>query len=816
MKSLIIIHKLVPFQHKTVHFIVSLLLLCAVVMWPKESEADCTFHSDKLHLSDFSYPSKYKSEETKASIQTRLFSSDLNLASLNVLKTSLSKIKKTEVYRTTESLISESGSSANQEPLTNAAVPVPINPNSNASIADSLSTYNANGTTLLTTLLDSLQKVWSFAQESFITPPAYKPDIKDIENFFKSEKLTIDNYSQLNKAYLEAKLRSLRGDIGLNAALNYSENFSNQAIDADNFLYRRKVSVGLDWNILNNGLVESLFERKALANEALLSEMEGKTSLKNSSYLTLYNRIIYFFNIKKLEILDRREKIMNMKFPIALALLNLQQIPKITIVKMERQKADLEGLKMLYSSYNSLNQDLIYQDSNEVLDLPYFDFNVTAIQNNISQVEDKNIEIENILANNIRYESSALTKINLSLKFNYNLYDYNQSAINQRSFYSIGLAASAPLSLAFDNSKKVLNTQLAMQTANAEEDIRRVQEEDIKSIYALKYKQKDYLNYVYKLNYYQELLRIQRVRSLFKDADYKPLDALDEIDAYLSTKVEQIDILEDMYLSLLAYYRQHPQVALTDYVQASSPPQISSEVSNTLSKSIYIWSEAYKQYSPSYIDEILSQNHFSNAIVSLPLDKEKRVLAIQLIKELQMQGKRIELMVGDHSFLEKDSLAQRLHTQLEGINLKTISALHLDVEPHTMKDWSTNKEVLTEKYIKLLEQASIFCDQNQISLSVSIPLSYEDSLLKSVYKYAQHVYLMAYEHKDVSYIQRKTELPMSYGKEKTSVCIRVKDFESIGELNNFTQELIRTMHLDNIVIHDLSDFIYLNGGLKFK
>jgi hypothetical protein len=131
--------------------------------------------------------------------------------------------------------------------------------------------------------------------------------------------------------------------------------------------------------------------------------------------------------------------------------------------------------------------------------------------------------------------------------------------------------------------------------------------------------------------------------------------------------------------------------------------------------------------------------------------------------------------------------------------------------PHTLKEWYSNREELVAKYIKLLEGARAFCDKNKILLSVSIPLSYGDSLLKAVYTNAQHVYLMAYEHKDIDYIQRKTALPLSYGAEKTTICLRVKDFESIEELNQFTEQLTKTMSLNNIGIHDLNDLIMMDN-----
>ncbi len=788
-----------------------LTLLLLLLLQSMVSEGQVVHSVQEARQQGIAQMQRFDYVDAIGSFQTAMVFGDSSLSTLGMLRACYAETKNAEGYQTIVSIINARSKQPNSS-SSDWDITVPLADERAANVADTNThqTENTANTLLVAVLLDSLQKIWTVAQDALV-PEKKTGTARDLQNLFNSEKLHIDQYANANQAYFLAKERSLKADIGLNAGANYYENFPIQVIDADNLLYRRKFTVGLDWDLLNNGLVEHLMERKVVANEARLNEIEAKTNLQTTAYVKLYNRIIYFFNLKKLAILDLREKIMNMKFPIVYELLNLKQVPRITVIKMEQQMADLQGMQQLYSAYNTLYKDTLPQDSNAIVDLPYFNFDLSAIENVAYTTENQLEDVNKLLQENLKYEANPLNKINLSLKFNYNIYDYQRSVLNKRDFYNLGLVASAPLSLPFDNSKKLLNTQLAMQALTNEETKLQAAEEDQHSFYAIKYKQKQYVNYTYKLNYYQELLRIQRVRNQFKDLNYKPLDALDEIDAYLAAKVEQMDVLQEMYLSLLTYYRKHPHVDLTSYVQVANPSLNNHTTKEAYTKSIYIWSTAYKQYSASYIDEFLSLHQYSNAIVSLPMEQEKRNLAMQVIKELQFQGKRIEVMIGDPTLLNEDSVANRLSEQLAGVDIKNMAALHLDVEPHTLKDWYSNREELTAKYIKLLESAREFCDKNKILLSVSIPLSYSDSLLKAVYKNAQHVYLMAYEHKDIDYIQRKTALPLSYGAENTTICLRVKDFESIGELNQFTEQLTKTMKLNNIGIHDLNDVIMMDN-----
>lgn len=787
-----------------------LTLLLLLLLQSMVSEGQVVHSIQEARQQGIAQMQRYDYVDAIGSFQTAMVFGDSSLSTLGMLRTCYAETKNAEGYQTIVSIITARSNQPNLSSDWDIIVPFADEKAINETDLNTLQIGNTANTLLVSALLDSLQKIWTVAQDALI-PEKNTGTVRDLQNLFNSEKLHIDQFANANRAYFIAKERSLKADIGLSAGANYYENFPIQVIDADNLLYRRKFTVGLDWDLFNNGLVEHLMERKVVANEARMNEIAAKTNLQTTAYVKLYNRIIYFFNLKKLAILDLREKIMNMKFPIVYELLNLKQVPRITVIKMEQQMADLQGMQQLYSAYNTLYKDTLPQDSNAIIDLPYFNFDLSAIENVAHPTENQMEDVNKLLQENLKYEANPLNKINLSLKFNYNIYDYQRSVVNKRDFYNLGLVASAPLSLPFDNSKKLLNTQLAMQALTNEETKLQAAEEDQHTFYAIKYKQKQYVNYTYKLNYYQELLRIQRVRNQFKDLNYKPLDALDEIDAYLAAKVEQMDVLQEMYLSLLGYYRKHPYVDLTSYVQVSNPVMNNNTSKEAYTKSIYIWSTAYKQYSASYIDKFLSLHQYSNAIVSLPMEQEKRNLAMQVIKELQFQGKRIEVMIGDPTLLNEDSVANRLSEQLAGVDIKNMAALHLDVEPHTLKDWYSNREELTAKYIKLLESAREFCDKNKLLLSVSIPLSYSDSLLKAVYKNAQHVYLMAYEHKDIDYIQRKTALPLSYGAENTTICLRVKDFVSIGELNQFTEQLTRTMKLDNIGIHDLNDVIMMDN-----
>jgi len=753
--------------------------------------------------------SEGKYVDASVCFQTAMVLGDSSLTTLQVLKTCFTELKQNEAYDRTSRLLEEVALRSHQPENWNLNVNNPEDTIS-MSMKDSLFVLPYLQPEIIAGLLDSIHKIWSYAQHSLSTNQKVMTDSM-IGNLFSPENHRMDSLLKISKDYYESKKKYLRRDIGLNANSNFTENFQSSSIEMDRLPYRRKFSAGLEWNVLRGGLFDRKIDTKILSNEEEITNIQLRSQLPVSMISLLYERINALFAYQNLRVLALRAKLLSMKLPLAKELLARKQIPRINLMKIEQQQADVEGMLAVYAAYGITLSDSIAKDSSMFYSIPNFDLDPLMMAASEHTLEKDYGRISHLTEENVRYNYHPIKSVSVDVKTNYNLYDYDKTINAKRNFFNIALAASAPLSLLLQNKKALIKNEAAMKTAQMEEQKMQISEEDRNTFYALKYKQKQYLNYFSKLNYYEELLRVQRVRNTYQDLNFKPLEALNEIDEYLALKIEQTNILREMYLDLLKYFARHPKVNISDYAKANATPGSEHSSDEPYTKSIYVWSSAYKNLSPAFITEYLTVNHFSNAIVSVPQQSSSRIIALQLIKELQMQGKRVEVLIGDPGLLDEKDIKSRLASQLEGIDLSNVSALHLDVEPHTLSDWYTNRAALTAKYINVLEEAHSFCNNEQISLSVSIPLSYNDTILRAVYQNAQHVYLMAYEHKDVSYIQRKTAYMRSLAPDRTIICIRVKDFDSLHEMDSFTEQMVKTMNLSIVCIHGLSEMMMMEG-----
>jgi 3-methyladenine DNA glycosylase AlkC len=263
----------------------------------------------------------------------------------------------------------------------------------------------------------------------------------------------------------------------------------------DRLPYRRKFSAGLEWNVLRGGLFDRKIDTKILSNEEEITNIQLRSQLPVSMISLLYERINALFAYQNLRVLALRAKLLSMKLPLAKELLARKQIPRINLMKIEQQQADVEGMLAVYAAYGITLSDSIAKDSSMFYSIPNFDLDPLMMAASEHTLEKDYGRISHLTEENVRYNYHPIKSVSVDVKTNYNLYDYDKTINAKRNFFNIALAASAPLSLLLQNKKALIKNEAAMKTAQMEEQKMQISEEDRNTFYALKYKQKQYLNY---------------------------------------------------------------------------------------------------------------------------------------------------------------------------------------------------------------------------------------------------------------------------------------------------------------------------------
>jgi hypothetical protein len=669
-----------------------------------------------------------------------------------------------------------------------------------------LSQISYNQDSLISSKIRDLTAFWKKYNDISAYRNAYEPlsAVPPLYTVSASDSISIADYQQkLN----DAKIARLKKDLGLEGVGSYAENFDPGPGD-DDLVYRRRFQAGIDWNILSDGYISNRYKQQILENENTINSLKPKKKFDGDDYIAISHRIIYSFNIHKLRILQQRQEIIDDKIAIANELYLLKHLPRIDLLQIMQQQVDISGMNLVYKDYNDRLAMQIDKKTLPEHVLPLFDVDISkafmlsgnkAVNDSILKLQIENLELANKPLNDIR----------LNTQFRYNYYDLISSASGSRSFLSAGVGVSVPIPLGIKSNKEVVNAQAKLLEYQQKESASTDQTDLLNYFYEFRYKLKQYNNFYQKRKRYEELIRVERVKEKFGDFEFNPLSALNLLDEMLAVDVEMLDLQQEMYLQLLDINAKIPGSDVASLIKSFTPDTVAI-APEKISRSLYIWSEAQTKYNAQYIEEYCRLNKIGTAIVSMRKDQSNRTEAQALFSRLSAAGVKPELLAGNNKLLTAKDPVIFLDSLTNGIDLNTISAIHLDVEPHVLSDFEANKDKYFGLYVELLKKAKAYCTQKGLKLSVSIPVFYPENILKEIYAQADNVYLMAYEHSDADFIIRKVKEEFAIDPTKTVIALRAKDFRNRTECEKLITELSKTLNTSRFALHDLESFVKLD------
>ncbi|MEO6302180.1 MAG: TolC family protein [Bacteroidia bacterium] len=596
-------------------------------------------------------------------------------------------------------------------------------------------------------------------------------------------------------------------DVGLKYTLNYQENFNSPVADPQEIVvFKRRAVTGIEWDFLKSGLYESRTK-----NKILKLEFDALEKKQFSNNLTVFQaksteQIIRHFNEKKIEILDARKKLNEEQTVTVEKLWSIKHITKDNYLKAIQNTTDINAQYNLYRNYNEAE---IKNRSKFDYDLPILDIDLAKLfqSANITAVDTSVVGPNSEIA---KLKSAFINDISLSTYARYSYYDvYNPDQPN-RAFMSLGMNFSMPL--AFNQKEKreyyMIQSQIANQKdALVNEDI---QINLLNYYYEYQYKLKQFKNLYHKRLVFLELLRTERVKHDLNDMEFNPNTALFILDDYWSNAIELLDLKQDMYKILLSLKTRFPKVNTAEYTKPLNLNNLNIASSNPPFKAVYVWSDAFKNHSQTVINEYCKVNEFNPILISYNTTK----VYLQQVSEFISKNytSKLHLMIGSNKLLNT-GLVGYLDSLKNNVKLSFVKGIHLDLEPHTLPGFKENKEKAFENYIVVLKQAKKFADDNKLELSVSIPLSYPETVLEELNKNCTTVYLMAYENVDPDFIIKKCAEEKTILKSKCVLALRTKDFENRTDMD----QLFKKLGFEKTAYHDLDDLIkFDNNSINVK
>ena len=661
-----------------------------------------------------------------------------------------------------------------------------------------LCAFSQNQNELVSGYINNLTAIWEANHtktfDSFIIDSAIilKSDPFKIQSINSKE-----NYQNLLLQLNKIQQKINKKTTGLHATVNYQENFNSPFVDPEEIVvFKRRAIAGIDWDIINNGFYEN-----RLKNKILKIEYENLSKKRIENNLAVFQskykeQIIRYFNDQKIQILDARKILNELQSDIIEKLWSIKKITKDNYLKAIQNTTDINAQYNLYKNYNDIELD---DKEKLTVELPILDIDVSQLFKPTNSLLHDTIANEND-SKISKLQSSYIRNISLKAYTRYNYYDVYNSSSPNRSYVSVGLNLSAPLS--FNKKDKYEFYMLQQKISNYKTDDSKddTQLNLLNNYYEYQYKLKQFKNLYHKRLVFLELLRTENVKAQLSDLEFNPNTALFILDDYWSNSIELLDIKQDLYKILLHIKSQKTGLNLTDFTKPLNLGNLNIASSNPPFKAVYVWSDAFKNNSQVVINEYCKVNEFNQILLSYNTTK----LYLQQVSEFISKNYTtpIHIMIGSNKLLQH-GISGFLDTLSKNINLKLIKGIHLDIEPHTMPGFKENQGQFFLKYIQILTQAKQFADANKLELSVSVPLNYPENVLEEINKTCNKVYLMAYENIDIEFIKRKTVEEQKILKNKCVLVLRTKDFKTRTEMDAH----FKLLAFDKTAYHDLDDLI---------
>lgn len=639
-----------------------------------------------------------------------------------------------------------------------------------------------------------------------------KADIQDLDSLFNDRKfLTGDQYP--SSKMLEKKRQYTQNDWGIDLQAGYLQNLDQGVFDSEGIFYNRRYQLGVRWDVLSNGWQENQLMAKQLQREIAIDRMKEREANREQRYQVLREQLLSLVRQEQKKIKKQYKELLTIKKNELKTLYDLGYKSWDEVLEISSKLSETNMVLNAKIESDSLDgrQPLPENERLPVLSVDYEKLRELAAHKPIREKTDS------LRLKNTEDEYRRWRDISLSANVNYNYYDRSGQQLaltnaGDREYFSFSVNLSVPLTV-FKGDKKEYKEALRQEITyeNKQQDFAEhgSLRQHFREYQELK---NQYANTFYR--YQRQLQRIQQ-KQTEQQSGNQEYDSSELLNLYLS-QVEAIWQLsqtkENIYEKLIRLSRFAPQYPLSDYASVWTPPKLAQK--NNSSSRVYMWSETFESYKNSLLLDYMSARSLDTILLSpgrdMILVSEK---LSSFIRSAEAIGISVELMKGSNVLIKEknwdsiDSFAKSAHTL-------NADGIHLDVEPHTLDDWSQKREHYLEQYSRMIQYAKRSTDKYDLSLSISVPVFYDD-ILPELYPLVDKLYVMAYKISTVSELKKRLSKELQFAgydkrEEKLVIALRPDDFVSQMQMDDFISELNQQYGKLSFAVHDFETLIGLN------
>lgn len=626
----------------------------------------------------------------------------------------------------------------------------------------------------------------------------HSTDVNSIEALFSSDCNALPSPEQHSAAALSAKADALKNDKGLELRAGYTTaNLGDNLSDEDDRSY-----LELNWNVLSEGYQARQDKTVALVNRAEAARLRGEQK--------------HFKRKNRCRQLSISNSFANLQSALLLAKLDLM----IPVLEVERRAyfmgwSFLDDLLVSEGDLHSIRQSLKLLNQSELTDRdhllmdslnqPIIELNLATIIRAI-QSDDRDLKIRHAERQVARYEAKAAGQKDRLRLFVRKSFSNDTNGVAEEDL-AAGIRYTMPFSgqpqtvldhelKSIDASNEVASWQRVARTRAAyiafQEQHTRVTSQQFRFLRAAERLRRSIVVRDVSKASTGITTAILRVRTL--------LDASLELVKAKQTLYQRIN--EVLYQAELAF--DHSFIRLT-----SLPDQ--KYRARPVNRALYIWSASFNQYDDKRLWHFLETKGVRSVMLSAgrKIDKNKLNLFLARAKEKSVD---VGLMIGASEWIFERNWEQAL--QRSAVIVERTGHLHLDIEPHTLPEYKTNRRQYLDAYYKLITSIrKVMAPGDKLSLSVPLHWDIEDYVkLNGV---ADELYLMAYETADFSKLARRLApilevLPA----ERITIALRPQDFANEWALEQMITKIANRFGIRQVALHDIKTYLALPKAEK--
>lgn len=667
-------------------------------------------------------------------------------------------------------------------------------------------------TEISTSSLNALQRLKSLVervQSLYYESLVRQSDLEDsvmlgyVNELFEGQYSKTSHF-ELIQALNQSRIEALKNDVGLGFYSGITHNFRPGVFDGEDLFFRSRASLGLDWQLLGNGLSANKDAIRKLEIENELSSLLQLKDAKDQNYVYAYNYVIYLFNAAQQEQLARRHNLIGTFLNLASELYLVRAMSWEGLIELKSKKASLESMQKNLSNYNrgfdSAYAELPFNRTLDAGTLPILEIIPDRIFAGVSMdsVQARMLDLEN---QKLQIDYKKEKDWGLRTFARYNIFDSQGSSL--RTFGSIGATFTAPL---FRNKRnnELQQKELAVLESQVQSELTTVNNELMNHYYEYQYTLKQYIDFLGNKELAQERLRRELARDYLSDPTFTPLNTILYLDELYAIDFELLDLKQKLYLKLLKIYSLLDIEQMDEITYPLNVDDYFDKMAG--SRAVYAWSESLEAYETEFIAKYAINNEFKRLFLSQ--GQHSNDLVIEMVRKYQQSGGRVFKLVGNNELARTlDSAALDQLTDLA--ILQGFNGLQIDSEPHTFPDWSGNQQSYLDQLLASIDYIK-GKSSDYLGISVSIPVFYPEEFLSQLGPKVDEVVLMCYERTDLDAVVNAIKEEVGLFRDKISLAFRTDDFEDRLVLERFVKEVINSTGIDRVVIHDLNSLITLD------